>query len=401
MTVRLPLRPALVALALVSAGQLVLLVLGPLTRAGRAFGGTAGPGGIALLSSDSLYYLELSQSVPLLAESPLTRVLMPLLLRLGAAVGSAEGFAVTVNLIALTLATMALYDLGRRLARSDSAGVLAGAALAVNPLTNQWVRFVLTESLTYSAIIGIVWAVLRHIERKSLGSLMLVIGLGALLALLRPNGALILAGALSAIIGLRGRPSFLYRRILLHGLVWGTALFVFFVGSREPDLGSERTTQLIVGLLYDGVIVEGTPDVLVTTSMPTRADASDVSLSGAIRYALRHPVDVARLGVLRIGYETLQLRPHYPGVVNLAMGVGFAAFLLFAVFGARAVPSQPLRTTVLMVSTPQILLVAATFAVPESRYGWSYLVTLCVWAGIGADRVLRRTGLLRRRTHAA
>ena len=384
------LRAILAVIGLVGLGQAFLVAIEPLTRAGRAFGGSAGPGGIALLSSDSLYYLELSRSSEILREVPITRLALPMLLKVGSALGSAELFVVAINLVSLTMAGVVLHDLGRRLGGTETAGLLASASLVVNPLTAQWARFVLTETLSYAAAVVMLWAVTRSVTRASPKALTLLLIVGTAATLLRPNGVFIVAGALGALALIHGRRWTPGSRLLLQIVIWSAAMLVFFIGSREPTLGSERTSQLVIGLLYDGVIVEGTPDVLVTTTMPTPADASDRSLGSAVEYALEHPVAVARLGILRIAYETLQLRRHYPSVVNIVMGIGFAAFAVFVLVGIRSDRSRVLRTAVVMLALPQVLLIAATFAVPESRYGWTYLVTLCAWAGIGADRILRR-----------
>lgn len=381
------------SLILVAIGQSALVAAGPLTRAPRASGGTAGVGGIALLSPDSEYYLDLSGSTSILGQTPPTRIMLPLLLRLGSTLGSAETFLVCLNLLALLLAGMALHDLVLRLGGTSAAGMLATGALVVNPLTAQWARFVLTETLAYAAVVGILWAILRFGSRRTLGAFVVILLLGGFLTLLRPNGILVLAGSLSAVVAtsnlIRRRNG--VQRGLIHGVIWVVAFALALIASREPDPGVPATENVIVSRLYDGVIIEGTPEVLVTTLMPPPADPSDASLSAAIAYAIRHPLPVAKLGALRVIYETLPVRPHYPAAVNLVLGFGFALFVLLVLVGARVARSRLLRDAVSMLSVPQMLLVAATFAVPESRYGWTYLVTLCVWAGIGGDRILARS----------
>lgn len=387
-------RPALTAAVLVALGQLVLVALGPLTRAPRAHGGASGIWNLALLSSDSRYYLRASHAETLLTDVPLTRIAFPAILRLGDVLGSPETFAVVVNLIALLLAGTALYDLGARFGGTSRAGTLAAGALVVNPLTAQWARFVLTETLSYAAVVGLLWGVIRFVEHPTRRTLLLVAATGVFIALLRPNGVLVFAGALSAVLHLTHRRWLTQRgsQWLLHVFIWCTAVAFFLLGSQEADLGSESTSELIVSLYYAGVVVEGTPEVLVTVAMPQASDPLDRSLNAAGRYAMEHPFAVTRLVLLRIGYETLQVRPHYPSVVNLAMALGFGFFLLFALRGARGTRSRRLTLTMLAIALPQVLLVGATFAVPESRYGWTYLVTLCVWVGIGADETLRRCG---------
>jgi hypothetical protein len=383
----------IISLLLVIIGQALLIALGPLTRASRAYGGSAGTGGTALLSSDSEYYLGLAQMQGSFGSIPLTRIAFPSILRLGSHLGSAETFAVAVNVLAMILAGAALYQMGVAYGGTRSAGILTSAAFTVNPLTAQWVRFVLTETLNYTLTIGMIWAITRFSAQRSPRTALFAILMGVLLALLRPNGALVLAGGLAALFAITSRAArpVRARRVLLHALIWTSALLFAFMGSREPDPRVPATSAVITDRLYNGVVVEGTPEVLVTTSMPPAHDLAEATFTGALRYVLDHPIAVAKLGILRVGYETIQLRPHYPTIVNVAIGIGFTAFLLFVALGARVTRSRALQTTVLLISIPQMALVAATFAVPESRYGWTYLVTWCVWAGIGADRLLRRT----------
>lgn len=379
----------LVVAGLVLAGQLTLVLLGPYTRAAGPAGGTAGPGGIALLSSDSLYYLELSRAADLLAEAPLTRIALPLILRMGDAIGSPEVVLVLVNAAALVLGGRALYDLGVRYGGSMRSGVLAATTFVMNPLTAQWMRFVLTETLGYAAVIGILWATIRHLESRGRGAIVLVVSLGSFLALLRPNGVLVLAGALSAILW-HAQPTRRrgLRAIAAISAVWVAAGAMFLIGSGEPRRGDERTSQVVIDRLYSGVVVEGLPEVLVTAPMPPPEDVTDVSWGAAVGYVLDHPIATARLAIQRIIIETIQIRRHYPALVNVLVGLGFSTFLLAALVGVVVLPSRRIASAVVWIATPQALLVGATFAVPEARYGWTYLVTLCAWAGIGADRIV-------------
>lgn len=376
--------------ALVAAGQLLLLLLGPYTRAARAAEGAAGPLGVALLSSDSLYYLGLARAADLLGDAPLTRIALPLLLRLGDAMGSAEGFIVLVNLLALIGAGLGLYDLGLRHGGTPRAGLLAAATFVVNPLTAQWMRFVLTETLGYTSVVIALWGMVRFLGSARAEGAVTALLAGGFVTLLRPNGVLVLGAALTIVLGRRLVTS---RRWLAAAItvatVWAGVAAVFLIGSREPGRGDERTSQMVVSRIHAGVVVEGLPHVLVTTPMPTASDPSDLSLAAAGRYALEHPVAVAGLGVRRILVETAQVRRHYPDVVNILMGLGFAVFMASAFLGALASHARPLRVSIIALMVPQILLIGATFAVPEARYGWLYLVALCPWAGIGADAFLR------------
>lgn len=380
----------IVGVSLSLLGQILLIALGPLSRIERTQAGSAGPAGVALLSSDSLYYLSASTADTILPDLPFNRLAYPLILKVGSLLGSAETFGVVVNFLAWVVAGAALYDLGRRYGRGRAAGLFACAAVLVNPLAAQWVRFVLTETLIYSVAILSVWALARQVRQPlSAHSVLLWMAPTVFAVFLRPNGVLLLGSSVTLGLLLHQRRGARLRAGLgaLIVAVWALcALFVFAVSS---GIGRSDTavTSVIVNLTYDGVVVEGSPEVIVRTPMPPAENARDHSLNGALGYVAQHPFDIARLALLRVAYETFQLRPHYPPLVNVVMGLGFGTFLILALLGRILTRRTELGVIVLVMTLPQALLIAMTFAVPESRYGWTYLVTLAVWVGVGAERV--------------
>ena len=386
---RRPWRDAIVvSVGLLALGQLILLVLGPLTRAARAGEGTAGPFGIALLSSDSRYYLRGSET--LLPDVPLNRIVYPAILRLGTELGAAELFAVLVNLLALATAGALLYDLGRRYGGDRLSGGLAAAAMLVNPLTAQWMRFLLTETLMYSAVIVVLWSAERSGRDPRRRTVALLLAAGLFAALLRPNGVMLLASSASILVLARGwRSRDRWKAAVACLAIVSAALGLLFFGARAGDARAPSASGVVISLLYDGVVIEGSEHALVRTSMPAPSDPRDTSLGAAVEYALDHPLAVARLGALRVAHETWQVRRHYPTVVNIAIGLGFCVLLALSAAGRRSRRDRSLDLPFVLVAIPQIVLIAATFAVPEARYGWTYLVGLSVWAGAGGAQVLR------------
>lgn len=378
---------------LTAAGQLILVALGPLSRAAQSQGGSAGPWGIALLSSDSFYYLSASDSASLLPNVPINRVALPIILQFGSVLGSAEVFGVLVNALAFIVAGAALYDLGRRLGKSRLSGGLCAAAVLVNPLTAQWVRFVLTEALMYALVVLLVWGVERYSRQGAISGSVVAITATTSAALLRPNGALLVASAVTLLMLLRTTDNanrFKPLRTTLLVLMWPTTVAVMLITSNASEGNEHEVSNVIINLLYDGVVVEGSPDVIVRTTMPPPDSPRDASMAAALRYVIQHPVDVMRLAVLRVGYETFQLRPHYPRAINILLGIGFSFFLLFASVGAWQTQAHTIRLATIVITAPQLMLVASTFAVPESRYAWTYLVPLAVWVGTGAEHVVMR-----------
>ena len=375
------LRSLLIATTLFLLGQVILLALTPLSRAAAPLGGSAG---IALIAADSDLYLSRSTSLSAIATMPWTRWAYLGLLHVGHLLGDAATFAVFANAIATILAGALLHHLGRNTG-GDVTGWISASVLLLNPMTSQWVRFVLTESLMYSLVIIMLWSAWRIATSSDKNGLWPLLFLAALIAtFLRPNGLLLLGSAFSLLVlgsaAQRWRPAMLVAT--WSGVTFGLVLALGATG--QPAEGS------LAGQLYGGVVVEGTEHVRVTIPMPTPRDVTDQSEVAAVRFGLSHPIATGRLVLSRIAVESIQVRRHYPDVVNIAFGGAMFALLAAAALGRRHAGAAHLRRPVIVLTLPLIALVGLTFAVPEGRYGWTYLVLLAPLAGLGVSRLLTR-----------
>lgn len=370
----------MVALGAVGIGQALLAALRPVTRASSE-GVTAS--GVALLSADSVGYLSLAVSSAWLTETPWNRLLYIALLRIGDGFGDPATFIVALQLAALVVASMLAHRLATDVA-GRRAGLAATLVLAVNPLVAQWARFVLTEILFFSLIVTALWAgrrVLANVEDR--WSSILLVALGLLAALLRPNGILVLGSTLT-ILSLRARFG---PRILLIPLTWTMVALGLWSGLMAAGQPAERS---LTEQLHGGIVVEGADHVRTTVAMPSPLDPTDVSMGAALDYALRHPVATVRLAITRMAVESAQTRRHYPRPVNLAVGIAMMALFVLAAVGATQPRSRTLVRAALIIGLPLLLMIGATFATPEGRYGWSYLTLLAPFGGVGSTITLRR-----------
>jgi len=367
-----------VAIILLIAGQSLLLLLAPLTRAADPLGGSSG---IALLAADSNLYLSRSVSLSDIISMPWTRWAYLGVLHAGHVLGDAATFAVLVNVFAVTAAGALLHHLGRRTA-GEVAGWIAASVLLLNPMTSQWVRFVLTESLMYTLVIVMLWSSWRLATGRGSGSTWsLLLLAGTLATFLRPNGLLLLGSAVTlailSAVTIRWRPILLITTWI--GVVLGLGAALTVTGQPAEDS--------FAGQLYAGVVVEGTEHVRVVIAMPEPTDVTDRSELAAIRFGLEHPVATGRLVVARILVESGQVRRHYPLVVNVAFGTATLVLFVSAALGWQHPGALHLRRPIIVLALPLIALVGLTFAVPEGRYGWSYLVLLAPLAGLGVTGV--------------
>jgi hypothetical protein len=370
----------LVGLLTVGLGQALQVLLGPYSRLQGTF---IVPAGIAVLAPDSRYYLGASRSLASIFDSPWTNWSYLAIGRLGHASGDAATLIAVLQLLVATGVATALYITMNGIA-GIGAGWVAAAAFAVNPLTAQWFRFVHTETLFFSTVIAIVLIAGRGSARPSRASDAALVGLGVFAALLRPNGVLVLLSAL-AIVTIR-RADRRRARLALLALVL-LAPVLLGLGHRATGDPAEGS---LVSQLYDGVVVEGTPDVQFVIAMPPAVDAADESLTGALFYVAAHPTAVLRLFFTRIGTEVAQVRTHYPLVVNIAAAFAMCIFLVSALVGILDDRTAGLRRPAIVILIPILVLVGLTFATPEARYGWGGLVALTPFVGVGVARLSPR-----------
>ncbi len=321
----------------------VLLAAGaPLTRANGTFTSAAGP---AILVPDSELYLDVLALSELLT-LPWTRLGYPMMIAIGAIRSEAELVAVTINALALLSGGYVLFRVTEARAGLPAA-VIAATVLVTNPMTAQWLRIVTTEAVFFGTVAVIAGLSVRILDGSARWPDRSVLPLSALL------------------------------------------LPAAYTATGPPAEGS------IAQQLYTGVIVQGAEHVRTTVTMPLPADPEDPTFEAAARYALSHPIATAKLALARLAVETVQVRRHYPTVVNAAFAIAMLVLAGAVAAGWNDPRARRSRTVFLVIGVPLMLLTMATFAVPEGRYGWAYLLPLAPIAGIGADRVIVRLRTIR------
>ena len=327
---------------------------------------------------DSRYYLSAADSFPSSMDGAhFGYVGFVGLLRVGLAVGSGPVFSVVVNSIGVIAAALALLSLGRRYS-GEIAGWLAATFYLLHPLINQWTRYVLTETLFFAGIVIIAYCLGRAIDldRWTWPPLWLAAGLTFTL---RPNG-IVLLGAVITVLSLSQRKH-LRRRLTIVAAAWATVVLLALVSpslaATHGDFGSEA---------WKGTVVHGVPETSISMPAPSSYDPSNRALIG---YALDHPLDVGRLGATRIWWELKQVRPWYSNELNLFLTVSMTALYSLAALGVWSARKTQINLIILSISVPFGTVIASTWAIWEGRFGWWFLVLWTVWAGIGANRLLR------------
>lgn len=376
-------RSLLAGLSSTIAGQAVLVAFESQTRAAS---GNIRRDGIAYLAPDSLTYLADSSTLSDVMSVPWNRWLYIALLYVGERLGDASTFIVLLQLSLAVIGAAVLHSMTQSIGGGLS-GSMAAIAFTMNPLTAQWFRFVLTETIFYVLVILTLhsaWRLLRHGPRP--GAIATGLLTAGLAVLARPNGILVAAGLLTVIVFATAPGSRRRWTIAALLLVWTGAAAGLVLGVAAAGGPAERS---FAAQLSGGIVIEGDERVVVSVAMPPAEQIVEQDVSALARYVLANPQHVAKLIVARIITESAQVRPHYALLVNVAVGGLMAAYSLLALFGWRRSRERALSIAVVSLGLPLALLVGVTFAVPEGRYGWSYLILLAPFVGIGADRLLR------------
>jgi len=386
---RVPGRRSLVvgAVGLTVAGQVLLQVVAAVLPQAVRFPGPWVP----TPTPDSSVLLSAALRLPELKAEHVTKLVVLVLLRVDAAMGLEGWGLVAVQVIMLGVASVAtgLFVAARWGRR---AGSLAAAALALNPQITQWAKTIMTDSLFMSMMVLLVLVLARVIEQRDPRALALVLGLAFLAVLLRPNGLGAAVGVLFVLTMLLPRLRLLAATLGLVSIAAVVVLSPVFV---TP--GGEENT--LAARTYEGLVIWVAPDD-VSISMPAPADPTDLSNTALVRYAAAHPAAVLNLGLQRVAWELIQVRAHYPRLVNLITGMLMVAVAGLTAVGAYAARGSSLNRAVVPVCVGLALVIAATWAIAEGRFGWAMMATWAPWIGIGLDRLLGRVPGARRRVVA-
>jgi 4-amino-4-deoxy-L-arabinose transferase-like glycosyltransferase len=360
---------------MVIAGQVLLQILGRVVPSAVRYPGPWVP----TATEDTGVYLSAAAQLPQIEPNLWTKALYIWLIRLDHALGLGGWGLLAMQSLLLVAAGLALLRyVGSRWGRR--AGLISVAVLVLNPNVTQWTKTIFTEAVFMPLMVLLVLLLATSLERPQLHLPALVVA-GLSLAV-RPNGFGALLGAVTVVALNLRRWRFLS---LAAGAVLLAAAAVLSPAFQTPG-GDENT---LAARTYEGLVIWVSPD-FVRTEMPPAADVTDLSNSAVIRYAVEHPLAVASLGARRIFWEIVQVRPHYPAAANILVTVQMMAFFGLAIVGLLRSRGHPITRSIVGVSLGLFLVIAATWAIAEGRFGWAVFATWSPWVGIGADDMLRR-----------
>jgi|TARA_Y100000310_G_C20652998_1_gene800499 4-amino-4-deoxy-L-arabinose transferase-like glycosyltransferase len=292
------------------------------------------------------------------------------------------------------LATVAIYDLGRRLS-GKATGILAASFYVANPDVVQWTFIMMTESIFTAGLILSCWAFYRiQMNPNSIWKLTLVAILWVYAAVIRANGWFMLPlFGMFLIIDLLNKRSFklatyFFFILTLLGAfaIWGP----FFVGVAQDNparltLGALANYYnfLINGVVisHSGAVMNHSIDTFI--QMPIADIQAEPGLVSYLSYCLKHPYDSINLFLHRIFYATVYSRPDYSTMHNLIINSGIPLIYLFAFIGIIKKKREPVTRLILFIVVVQLLIISVTVVLYDIRF-WVYVFPLItMYSAIG------------------
>jgi len=304
------------------------------------------------------------------------------LLAASTAAGFGAGGVVALQIVMAAVATVLLYELGRRVAY-PSVGIIAAGLFVLNVDIARWHAYILTDSLYISLVVVAAYAI--HIASER-GGWRYAAAAAALVAaaLVRPHGRLLAIAA--AVYWVARRPSHASRAVAV-------AAAVALIGAAAITArGALRAEAESPGRwLGEGVVIWADPE----SRLPMPGETGALTAAGAtsaapLAYAVRHPLATSRLAASRIGLELLHARRFYSTAHNAAVVVTLGPTYVLAVLGFLRLRDRPLAWLLAGIAGLHFLMVAATFADWDGRFLLYVLPLLDLFAAAGLLVVTNR-----------
>ena len=118
-------------------------------------------------------------------------------------------------------------------------------------------------------------------------------------------------------------------------------------------------------------------------TMPEADAAGSGDASSAVTYAIRHPLDTARLMVARVGVHLIHVRPFYSASHNVVIALWLLPVYLLTAVAVWAKWGQPVTRWCAVAFGTQALVVALTHADWDGRYLAHVMPTVYPFVALG------------------
>ena len=302
---------------------------------------------------DSYEYLNAAERFPNLLPNEKLYSGIIVYLKLASLLGPVKWIAVFGNTFAVLISSECLWQITNKFGSKNSAWISVFIFL-LNPLTAQWTRWVMTESLYFSAVIFWIWLFIYQTS-------FLLIIFSTVASTLRPNAIIFLFISLIGNhiykIQIKAKP--IIKIILLSAIIFVILIALVF------NIIPEESNYLLKGF-SNGTVIWNMPETYIEIK--------------------NIPLDYINLFFRRIFWEIIQIRPWYSFKNNFFISFFMIFFYLFSIRGAWIIRKSKLFLATMLVTFPSLIIIGLTWSIYEGRFGWWFLVSWIPLAAIGTQR---------------
>ncbi len=323
---------------------------------------------------DSFFYFAASARVPELTSFDQLYSGYIYLLHISQYVSNSGFLMVLIQSIFVILASYSLYAIAEELG-GPAAGWISTIFYLLFPLLTQWTRYILTESIFYALIIIGMRLATNGKSKRVLPPLMTVV---VLLVLLRPNGIVIGTAVVTVFILSNFKNTSVKSSLIILSWAFGSIFGLMLLGVNSQ--GQTTVQNSIFEKAIEGTVVYGAKGTYYEMPTPSSLDRSNGAF---IKYILEHPIDILKLGAMRLFWEFKQVRPWYSSSLNFFISMTMSFFYLFSLIGFIKVRHKAILKSVAVLTFPSAILIAGTWAIWEGRFAWWVLVSWIPLFGLG------------------
>tara|TARA_Y200000002_G_scaffold44825_1_gene32464 strand:- start:473 stop:1522 length:1050 start_codon:yes stop_codon:yes gene_type:complete len=305
-----------------------------------------------IVAWDSTQYLNAAVRFPDLL--PIERLYsgMIIYLKVASSIGPVKWIAVIGNSLAVIISSECLWQITNKYASKNCAWI-AVFILLLNPLTAQWTRWVMTESLYFSAVIIWMWLFIYQTS-------FLLIIFSTALSTLRPNAIILI---FSALIGSPLLKKQIKLKTILKIIILSVTIFIILIALVFYRIEGE--SNLLLKAFSNGVVIWNMPETYIEIT--------------------NTPIYYINLFFRRIFWEIIQIRPWYSFRNNFFISVFMIFFYLFSMRGAWIMRKSKLFIAITLITIPSLIIIGFTWSIYEGRFGWWFLVSWIPLVAIGTQ----------------
>lgn len=283
-------------------------------------------------------------------------------------------YVVSFQIIIALLASFLIYTLVLQATKSEFGALFSASLFLNNPFIVQWHQYILTESLYTSFLVFCFWGFFKLYENFSFKNIAKSLFFVLITLSLRPNGWILI-------------PIFVW--IIVNRYFKNYSIFILFsifllfamMAALIPGLKNQIQITTPVENLQKGVTVWDHPELYI--NMPQEPDLDITDWTSGVKYIFKHPFASLKLGLTRIGYSLIHIRPYHSLKYQIRVLLWIIPAYFLFIIGLFFVRKNPIYKIGILIILSHLLIIFLTYVEHDSRFDIYILPVFYVLSGVG------------------